>query len=319
MTAPWAFVLTIAVSLTMIWLRFRHDMRDARARAHSHGTVVALPDGDIEYAERGSGTDVLIVHAAAGGWDQGALIASALLDERFHWIAPSRFGYLRSPWRPGAAVEDQARDYAYLLDLLGIEKVAVVAMSAGGPSALQFAIDYPHRVSSLTLVSCGVARPPEKLREEADRKGRALVRIFKTDLRLWLATRLFRNRLLELMGAGSATRLALGYEPSLWIDRMLAAMHPASWRQEGVRFDNIAELPGERIAAIQAPTLVIHAKDDTLQLYDHAAFAMAHIPGARLMSFERGGHMLLATERGTIREAVQEHILAHAAKARNVA
>ena len=70
-------------------------------------------------------------------------------------------------------------------------------------------------------------------------------------------------------------------------------------------------MPNERIAAIQAPTLIFHATDDTLQLYHNAEFAAATIPGARLVSFERGGHLLTFVEQAAIRTTLQQHIFDH--------
>lgn len=76
----------------------------------------------------------------------------------------------------------------------------------------------------------------------------------------------------------------------------------------GAAFDNTAALPNERIVAIQAPTLVVHAKDDGLQLFHNAEFAATTIPGARLLSYNRGGHLLIVTEQASIRDAVRHHI-----------
>jgi pimeloyl-ACP methyl ester carboxylesterase len=56
----------------------------------------------------------------------------------------------------------------------------------------------------------------------------------------------------------------------------------------------------------------VHAKDDPLRLYDNAAFAAATIPGARLLSFEAGGHVVMAVQREAIGEAVRAHIAANA-------
>jgi pimeloyl-ACP methyl ester carboxylesterase len=70
-------------------------------------------------------------------------------------------------------------------------------------------------------------------------------------------------------------------------------------------------MPGDRIATIWAPTLVVHATDDTLQLYDYAESAATTIPDARLLSFERGGHLLIAAEQAAVRAAIQQHILEH--------
>jgi 2-hydroxy-6-oxonona-2,4-dienedioate hydrolase len=79
-----------------------------------------------------------------------------------------------------------------------------------------------------------------------------------------------------------------------------------------VRFDNRTGLPGGRIADIMAPTLIFHARDDTLQLFHNAEFAAATIPGARLLRFERGGHFLIGVEQARIRAALQAHVREHA-------
>ena len=312
MTPTTLLLLTLLSIAAVVRLIYRGEMRAARARIRNRSSVVPSPYGDLEYAAGGAGADVLIVHGAAGGWDQGALIAEAVLDgSRFHWLAPSRFGYLRSGCLAGASIDDQAHAYAFLLDHLGIGKVAVVAMSAGGPSALLFSVLYPHRVSSLTLISCGVAPSSSDEQARAHRKGAALATIFRSDPGFWLATRLFRKPLLRLMGVHAADVLAQDSREREWIDRVLAAMHPASLRFRGVAFDHQAPLPGQRITAIEAPTLIVHAKDDALQLFDNAVFAAVHIPKARLMTFGTGGHMVVATERDAIHDAVEQHIVTH--------
>jgi len=49
----------------------------------------------------------------------------------------------------------QADAHACLLDALNIIKVAVVGVSAGAPSSMQFALRYPERISSLVLIVPG--------------------------------------------------------------------------------------------------------------------------------------------------------------------
>ena len=314
--APSTLLLCTLLLSAMIALVYRHDMRTARMRLLGRSALLPSPHGEIEYAVAGHGTtDVLVVHGAAGGWDQAELLAAAILDERFCWIAPSRFGYLRSSCPSGASAGDQAHAFAFLLDHLHVNRVAVVAMSAGGPSALLFAALYPERVSSLTLLSCAVAASSSEEQSIAHRRGKALARIFRSDLGFWLTTRLFRKSLLRLMGGHPANVLTHELDEQQWIDRVLAEMHPASLRVCGVTFDHEATLPGERITAIRAPTLIVHAKDDALQLYHNAEFAAANIRHARLLSFESGGHLIVATERSTIRAAVEQHILSQCTEA----
>lgn len=296
-------------------LAFYVDDRRDRARvAAAPSALAASPFGPIEYARGGaSGAPVvLVVHGSGGGHDQGQLIARAVLDDRFAWVAPSRFGYLRSALPDGAAFEDQAHAFAHLLDQLGIERVAVLALSHGGPSALLFALLHPERVASLTLLSCGVASAADAAQAGASARGDALTAIFEHDVLYWAVRTFGRGQLLRLMGADDAVAAALTPAQRRLVDEVIDTMAPVSLRSRGVRLDNRAALPNERIAGITAPTLVLHATDDALQLHRNAEYAAARIPGARLVSFARGGHLLIAVEQPAVQREVAQFILAHA-------
>ena len=284
------------------------DIRRAYARITDASVVIASPQGDVEFTQAGTGVPVLVVHGSGGGFDQGALLAQAVLGDGFHWIAPSRFGYLRSALPAGATFDDQARAYAHLLDTLDIDRVAVLALSHGGPSALLFAALYPERVSSLILLSCGVASSTDGDQAEANRKGSMLTRIFRYDVLYWSVSTLWRTRLMAVMGANDAVIAGLTSGQRALVDRVIDDMNPVAPRYAGVVFDNTAAMPNERIAAIRAPTLVIHAKDDSLQLYRNAEVAAATISGARLLTFYRGGHLLMAVEQSAIQAEVQTFI-----------
>ena len=182
-------IVAVAAS-TAVYVR---DMNRAYERVHSKGTVISSPYGEIEYTAGGSGPVVLVIHGSGGGYDQGELIANAVLSENFRWIAPSRFGYLKSTFHEAATWDDQAHAYAYLLDQLGLNKVAVVAMSHGGPSALVFAILHPERVSSLTLISCGVASSSAPDQDQANEKGNMLATIFRHDPLYWVVATLLKK------------------------------------------------------------------------------------------------------------------------------
>ncbi len=301
----------LIVGVVLVGTAYLSDMNRAHERVRGKSTVIPSAYGDIEYVEGGDGPPVLVIHGSGGGYDQGEVIQQAFLDDHFHWIIPSRFGYLRSTFHDGATFEDQAHAYAALLDHLGIEKVAVIAFSHGGPSALQFALLHPERVSSLTLVSAGVTSVVTVDQSKASQSGDMLTTIYKYDWLYWSLTKLFRKQFMGLMGANDAVIAALAPEQKDLVDRVIDNMNPVSLRTGGVTFDNGAKLPGDEIAGIQAPTLIFHATDDTLQIYHNAEFAASTIPDARLVSFERGGHLLFAVEQTTIRAAVQKHILDH--------
>lgn len=304
----------VAVALSAAWVAvaYTRDMRRAYRRIQGASQVVPSPYGDIEYREGGRGPAVLVVHGSGGGYDQGELLARAVLGDDVHWIAPSRFGYLRSTFRPGATFDDQADAYAYLLDHLRVPTAAVVTLSHGGPSSLLFAVRHPDRVSSLTLISAGVASSEDAGQAQASRQGDTLAAIFRHDVWYWAITKAFPGRFMALMGAPEAVVATLTPGQRALIDQVIEGMNPVSRRSAGAAFDNTAAMPNGRIAAIRAPTLVLHAKDDTLQVFRHAGFAAATIPGARLIAFDRGGHLVVAVEQEAIRAATRMHVFAHA-------
>jgi pimeloyl-ACP methyl ester carboxylesterase len=173
---------------------------------------------------------------------------------------------------------------------------------------LLFAVLYPERVSSLTLVSAGVASSAAGNQDAANRKGDMLVRIYRYDAVYWGVTKLFSKTFLRLMGADDAVIAGLTPAQRELAKHLIDYMNPASPRFAGAAFDNKAAMPNERIAAIAAPTLVIHAEDDALQLFHNAEYAAKTIPGARLLRFEKGGHLLAVVEQEAVRSAVQRHI-----------
>lgn len=72
----------------------------------------------------------------------------------------------------------------------------------------------------------------------------------------------------------------------------------------GVDFDAFvsnADVNGYPLEDITVPTLLIHGKDDPLVSYQAAQRAVARIPGARLVSLESGGHLMLG-QTGTVRD-----------------
>jgi pimeloyl-ACP methyl ester carboxylesterase len=299
-------VLLLLAILTSLIIFYLVDTHKAKARVAQGSEMVRSAGGNIEYARGGDGPEVFVIHGSGGGFDQGALIAGAVLPSGWSWIAPSRFGYLRSNIPDKASFAKQADAYARLMDSLGLTKVHVMAMSHGGPSALLFAANYPEHVSSLILLSCGVTALASDDQADANRKGDALTRIFRSDLAYWTVSTFMKQMLMTLMGADRAIFKELNPDQRQLVNQVIAWMKPVTLRADGVTFDNQAVMPGKEIAAIQAPTLIFHARDDRLQLFEHAGFAAKHIPQAEMVDFERGGHMLLIVEQ----EAVRSHIKA---------
>ena len=79
--------------------------------------------------------------------------AEWLAGQGYRILSPSRPGYLGTPLDSGTTVEDQAGLLAALPDTLGINQVALVAYSAGGPVAYTLAARHPEKVVALVAIS----------------------------------------------------------------------------------------------------------------------------------------------------------------------
>lgn len=290
-TAALAVGCTLGAAL--VYLRFRQDMAAHEQRIAAGSKVIDTPCGPIEYGERGAGRAILAVHGAGGGYDQGLLLADSVGDG-FRVIAPSRFGYLNTPLPPDASVAAQAEAYVCLLDALEVGRAAVLADSAGGPSALAFAIRHPERVEALILVSAiSTLRP---IRDDDSGPSAALM----TDFIYWLTATYFPDAVLAALGApvSALPRLTPAEHARMW--EMVRTFQPMSRRLPGMNLDEVEqsrpEIEALPLETITVPTLVIHATDDALIPFAQGQHSAARIPGARLVAFDYGGHLVVALE-----------------------
>jgi pimeloyl-ACP methyl ester carboxylesterase len=282
---------TGAVITARTYRRYRNEMDVIRERVRAASEVLKTDRGDIEYAVRGEGRPALLLHGAGGGYDQGLLLGKTG-PAGFKLISVSRFGYLRSPIPEDSSVEAQAALYAAVVDHLKVERVIVVAGSAGGPSGLQFAHDYPEKCSALVLVSAitmSIAGDKDALHNKLIRS------IQKSDFAYWTTTRAFQSLFLELIGVPPEVYKSFAPEQKELAQEMLDVMHPMSLRRAGsIHEFDVTPLDPIAMGEISVPTLILHAKDDQLVGYEHAEFAHRHITQSKLITFETGGHGLLA-------------------------
>jgi len=285
----------LVVLAVLVYVRFRRDIRAARERVQNLGSqVIETECGPIEYATLGEGHPVLVIHGIFGGFDQGLVTARGQLGEGFRAIVPSRFGYLRTPLPDDASPAAQADTFACLLDALGIEQAAILAASAGGTSAIQFALRHPDRCSALVLVSSNA--PGET---EAGLPPKPLAKVlFRSDFAFWLLTTYFRSSMRSIMGVPKGFELTPEYDAD--IAETMETILPVNPRADGALFDMYVSNPdintGYPLGEITVPVLIINAIDDPLALYDNARAMAEQILGARLVTIESGGHMLLGHE-----------------------
>jgi pimeloyl-ACP methyl ester carboxylesterase len=294
------------------WIAYRRDVRRARERVSVGSRVVETPRGPIEYGSVGEGPAVLVVHGAGGGFDQGLEIAGPLVRSGFRLIAISRFGYLKTPLPADASPAAQADAYACLLDVLGIQRVAVVGASAGAPSSMQFALRHPERTTVLALVVPAAypflleQQPGGAVPEKTPAAARFLVgAALQSDLLFWVARRVARKALVRrILGIRSSVlRMANAGERER-IDRVLDHIQPLSGRRMGLLNDLsiVRCLPRYELERIAVPTLVLGVTDCLYGTYASARYCAEHIPRARFVSYASGGHLWVGHQREVMAE-----------------
>jgi pimeloyl-ACP methyl ester carboxylesterase len=278
----------LVVIAGLIYSRYRADVDLAYQRISSNSKVIQTTCGTIEYTEFGEGEPILIVHGSGGGYDQGEYFAQ-LIGGNFRWIAPSRFGFLGSPAPEGANSEMQAEAYACLLDALKINRVGVVGISLGGPSSLLFAQRYPERVSSLVMASAASYPIPPRPALQT-----VVFKAFLNDFVYWSIIHTKKSGLLDMLGVPASFQKEL---PADELDRAYAFVDdimPMGARLNGQLLEGqMSQYDTALIKQIKAPTLVVHARDDSLVPFDHANFTAQNISGAQLIPLEKGGHLAM--------------------------
>jgi pimeloyl-ACP methyl ester carboxylesterase len=139
-------------------------MRAARSRLAGQSRVVETARGPVEVAESGSGPPALVVHGIAGGFDMGLMVGRRDLGDGYRVIAPSRFGYLRTPLPADASHAAPADTLAALLDALAVPRAVVLAVSAWAQAATNLALRHPGRVQAELLATAG----PQDLQRPGD-------------------------------------------------------------------------------------------------------------------------------------------------------
>lgn len=287
------------------YLSFTRD-RDLAMERISHSELYRTPHGDIEYAVQGNGDPVLVLHGAGGGFDFGLWSGRVFFNNNVRIISVSRYGYLRSPVPEDASIRNQAARYKALLDHLNITRVVVAGTSAGGPSAIRFANDYPANCSGLLLISAVSMAEPGGSKEPLH--IRIIHLIQQSDYSYWLFCRLGQSTILDLMGIPKGVYEQFTPEQQQLAQEMLDVMHPMTLRYTGT-INDAEMLSRESIPAenISCPVLILHARDDALVNYTHAVNAHEKIPRSRLVLFDTGGHAMLS-QIGPVRKNVTQFL-----------
>jgi 3-oxoadipate enol-lactonase len=187
-------------------------------------------------------------------------------------------------------IADLGADLLGLLDHLGVVRASLAGVSLGGMSAMWAASEAPDRVDRLVLCCTSPRLGPRELWEER-------IRTVRADGPAALADATMQRWFTPAADPAVVARFhaMLSGMPAAGYAACCAAIRDMDLR--------------ERLARVEAPTLVIGATEDTsAPPGEHAEVIAAGIPGARLVILERAAHLANVERAETVTAAMEEHL-----------
>lgn len=246
-------------------------------------TVVDVAGQPTQIAEQGAGRPVLLIHGSGPGvsgmanWS-GTL--PALAAAGFRGLAPDLLGF-------GGTVPSEDHIYSLeswlahtvgVLDRMETPRVDVVGNSFGGAVALQLASRFPEKVNTLTLMGAvGVTFPLTDALdavwgyEPSVESMSEILGHFAYDREL-VSDELARQRYETSVQGGAAERFARMFPAprQRWIEALAAT--------------------ADQLASIQAPTLLVHGRDDRVIPLETSLTLLQRLAHPELHVFGECGH-----------------------------
>jgi pimeloyl-ACP methyl ester carboxylesterase len=292
-----------------------YDFQDSHLSGKIKPQVANTVPGVVEYAEIGDGPAVVCLHGAMGGYDQSLILAQTIGTESYHYIALSRPGYLGTPLSSGKSSEQQGDLIAALMDTLGIAKAGILAVSGGGPSALQFGLRHPERCAGLVLISTCA--------DKVDTPIPFSFRVMKYLARWpWFVKRFRKKAEQNLVAAAKRSirdpeilRCTMNDADTwpLFSELLLSTFDRMGQRLVGTENDiAITHTTTYPLEDLTVPVLIVHGTQDPLVPFEvHAKAYESRVPDAELVAVEGGEHVAIFTHREMVRAKVNEFMRFH--------
>jgi pimeloyl-ACP methyl ester carboxylesterase len=254
---------------------------------------VHRPDARIFYQVTGGGTRDLLLLPQCQVVTHSRMWKHLIpyLSRYFRVITMDPRGNGRSDRPPtGYDLDTRYGDLGAVLEEVARPPIALVAFSCAAPLAFRYAVDHPDRLSHLILLSGQYAESVPQPFEDR------VAQVIRNDFDNW-RTRLFKRIFPEphsLKGIEDCVTWAGETTPEVLIESLRAL--------DGI---DLYDLLGR----VRVPTLALHGTDDKIVPYSHAQKMVAAIPGARLVTFERGGHGLFGRDPVKINRFIRDFVL----------
>ena len=188
---------------------------------------------------------------------------------------------------PLYTLEDMASDLKMLMDQLSIQKAHILGTSMGGMIAQLFALQYPERVLSLTLIATSSGDP------NLPPATPAVMQFFftaaespeKETLKSFIETKINLYRIYDphFFNEDQARQLH--------VELYQRAYHPAGFKRQLLAVLG-AEPRGEKLKQLHLKSLIIHGANDPAFPVRHGEYLAKCLPESRLEIIEKMGHVL---------------------------
>ena len=258
--------------------------------------TIDTKSGRIEYAISGQGIPVVFFHGGHSncretlfqkGWDLS----------KYRIIIPSRPGYGNTPLNQNVTPQQTAELINELLKILGIDRIIIVGISAGGLSAIEYTVLFPQKVCNLILISAVTKR----WLNESDNLYKRGVKIF-SPAREKLSWKFFRIFFRLLPGKMTKTlfRELSSVDPFIITKEEIQEIRQMVFKQasgSGFITDLNQTIDADTIRKVNCPTLILHSKNDKSVPMEMALYAHREIKTADLKVFDnKWGHLLWVGE-----------------------
>ena len=270
----------LAVLIIGLWISFSFWKKDAISNLPK-AQLMSTENGQIEYAVDGASDKyVLMIHGMPGSVHVSK--ERQFLKQGYTILGLSRPGYYLTPLSSGKTPKEQAALYKSLIDKLNIDSVYVFGASGGGPSSIQFALDYPERCAGLILFAA--------VSEKWEPQGELMM----SDFGMWLFFQVISLTFDKEMKKEMNWLFTNSFFP---IKSIIDG-----YDNDSFQFANLDNFPFEEIVV---PTLLIHGNNDINVPFSFSQQAAKRIPNATLFEMKGKDHYSIMTSyRDTIYQQV---------------
>ena len=252
----------------------------------------------LHWESTGTGDPVLMIMGlglSGGAWWRTVPVLSRSLRV----ITFDNRGVGRSRARiPSYTTEAMADDAVSVLDAAGVEHAHVYGFSLGGMVAQQLALRHADRVRSLVLGATHAGGP------RAARPGDDVIAFFRRR-----ASMAAKDAARESVPFNYGPRCRREHKDRIAEDIQRRLSHP--FPEQAYRAQMVAAALHNcyrRLARIEAPTLVVHGREDRMIPVANAEILAERIPRAELRILEDAGH-LYSTEEPDVDEEIARFFL----------